>query len=342
MSLRNRPMRPKDVRECVEFVAAHPFVGPRYGNAIEDLRSSWLRLLSCNGFCSAIVFEEELDGAAPRMFGVGVTVFISDNFLRELKTPPGFWMSPEIARRVARGDHSPLLSQKEIQEANSQGGLNLAVWHACVGLEDTQRTEVWTELMTAFLDHHRGYLLKELLVQAESPEHLEGVRNTGGFLFKPEESRYGDLDGRDLRELVSEAHIMGLTREMALGHRGSWVGSLFSYEPPQFCFNVSEQRLLISALGGGTDEVLSDDLGISLSAVKKTWRSIYDRVAGCLPELIPGNSQPDGEASKRGRDKKQRLIAYLREHPQELRPVSRKLLQQRPARGQGSIHDNPV
>jgi hypothetical protein len=135
---------------------------------------------------------------------------------------------------------------------------------------------------------------------------------------------------------------MGLTREMALGHRGSWVGSLFSYEPPQFCFNVSEQRLLISALAGGTDEVLSDDLGISLSAVKKTWRSIYDRVAGCLPELIPGNSQPDGEASKRGRDKKQRLISYLREHPQELRPVSRKLLQQRPARGQGSIHDNPV
>jgi DNA-binding CsgD family transcriptional regulator len=339
MSLRHRPMRPKDVRECVEFVAAHLFVGPRYGNAISDLRPAWIRLLSGNGFSSAIVFEEELDGVAPRILGVGVTVFVSDNFLRELKTPPGFWMGPEIARRVALGDHSPLLSEKEIQEANTQGGLNLAVWHACVGLEDTQRTEVWTELMTTFLDHHRGFLLKELLIQGESPEHLEGVRNTGGFLFRPEEGRYGDLDGRDLRELASQPHIMGLTREMATGHRGSWVGSLFRYEPPQFGFSVSEQRLLLSALAGGTDEELSDDLGISLSSVKKTWRSIYDRVATCLPELIPGNALPDGEASKRGKDKKQRLISYLREHPQELRPVSRKLLQQSVSSGRHSQKD---
>ena len=77
---------------------------------------------------------------------------------------------------------------------------------------------------------------------------------------------------------------------------------------------------------GGTDEELSGELGISLSTVKKTWRSIYDRVAACLPELIPSNSQPNGDASKRGRDKKQHLIAYLREHPEELRPVSRSLL----------------
>jgi hypothetical protein len=251
-------------------------------------------------------------------------------------------MSPEIARRVARGDHSPLLSQREIQEANSHGGLNLAVWHACVRVEDNQRTEVWTELMTAFLDHHRGFLLKELLVQGESPEHLMGLQNSGGHLFKREEGRYGSLDGKDLRELALEAHIMGLTREMALQRLGSWVGSLFLYEPPLFGFNVSEQRLLISALAGGTDEELSDDLGISLSAVKKTWRSIYDRVAVCVPELIPNNSQQDGEASKRGRDKKQRLISYLREHPQELRPVSRKLLQQRPVRGQGGIHGHPA
>jgi hypothetical protein len=342
MSIRNRPMRPKDVRECVEIVAAHPIVGPRYGGAIEDLRSAWLRLLSCNGFCSATVFEEKLDGAATRIIGVGVTVFISDEFLRELKTSPGFWMSSEIARRVARGDLSPLLSQREIQEANAQGGLNLAVCHACVRAEDNQRTDLWTELMTAFLDHHRGFLLKELVAQGESPEHLEGLRNTGGFLFHFREGRYGDLGGMDLRELALKVHIMGLTREMALRHLGSWVGSLFLYEPPQFGFNVSEQRLLTSALAGGTDEQLSDDLGISLSAVKKTWRSIYDRVAVCLPELIPNNSQLDGEASRRGKDKKQRLISYLREHPQELRPVSRKHLQQRPARGQGGFHDHPA
>ena len=66
---------------------------------------------------------------------------------------------------------------------------------------------------------------------------------------------------------------------------------------------------------------------ISLATVKKTWRLIYDRVAACSPELIPGNFAADDGANTRGKEKKQRVIAYLREHPEELRPVSRKLLQ---------------
>lgn len=342
MSIRYRPMRPKDVRACVEIIAAHPMVSRRYGKAIADLRTAWLRLLSSNGFCSAVVFEEVEEGVdrtRPRMLGVGVTVFVSDDFLREVKTPPFFWIGPELAKRVARGDHSPLLSQKQFQEANTQGGLNLVTWHACIRMEDIKRTEVWKELMAAFLVEHRGFLLKELVANGESPEHLEGLRNTGGFLLKSTDSCYGDFEGKNLHDIVLEPHVAGLTREIALRQLGSWIGSLFLYEPPQFGFSRSEQRLLLSALAGGTDEELSDDLGISLSTVKKTWRSTYDRVAACLPELIPSNSQSDGKTSKRGSDKKQHLISYLREHPQELRPVSRNLLRQSAAPGRRSRKD---
>jgi hypothetical protein len=331
MSIRHRSMRPHDVRECVEIVAAHPIVGPRYGSAIADLGPALLRLLASNGFASAVVFEE-VGEAGCRMVGVGITAFLSDNFLRELKTPPFLWMGPELARRVAGGDHSPLLSLRQTQQANSQGGLNLAVWHACVREEDVDRVEVWTELMTAFLEEHVGFLLKELVAQGESPQHLEGIRNTGGLLFGPQDARYGAFDGTRLHELVLQPHIVGLTREMALRQLGSWIGTLFQYETPQFGFSRSEQQLLLAALPGGTDEELSNDLGISLSAVKKTWRSVYGRVEACRPELIARGSGSNGEGSKRGRDKKQHLISYLREHPHELRPVSRRLLHQRPAR----------
>lgn len=330
MSIRHRPMRPKDVLECVEIVAAHPIMGPRYGCAIADLGPAWSRLLSCKGFCSTAVFEE-VGKTGPQILGVGISVFVTDAFLRELKTRPFFWIGPELAKRVARGNHSPLLTQGQIQEANSLGGLNLVVWQACIRIEDIARVEIWNELMLAFLEYHRGFLLKELVAQGESMQHLEGIRNTGGFLLKSGDVCFGDFDGKPFQELLLEPHIVGLTREMALKQLGSWIGSLFLYQPPQFGFSGSEQRLLLSALAGGTDEELSDDLGISLSTVKKTWRSAYDRVAACLPELIPNNSQPDSEASKRGRDKKQHLISYLREHPQELRPASRKLLQQRAA-----------
>ena len=43
-----------------------------------------------------------------------------------------------------------------------------------------------------------------------------------------------------------------------------------------------------------------------------------------------------GRGKGRGKQKKQRLLDYLREHPEELRPVSRKLLRQT-ARG----NENP-
>lgn len=104
------------------------------------------------------------------------------------------------------------------------------------------------------------------------------------------------------------------------------MGSLFIYGLPQFRFSRGEQCLLLSALAdGGTDEELSDNLGISVSAVKQTWRSIYERVATCLPELVLGVSPADVQTS-RGKQKRHRVLAYLREHPEELRPVSRKLL----------------
>ena len=115
---------------------------------------------------------------------------------------------------------------------------------------------------------------------------------------------------------------------MAFSNSASWLGSLFVYySPPRFGFNRSEQRLLVAALEGGTDKEVSDVLGISLFAVKKTWRIIYERVATCQPEMVPANTQVDALTQDRGKQKKQRLLSYLREHPEELRPVSRKLLQ---------------
>jgi DNA-binding CsgD family transcriptional regulator len=291
-------------------------------------------LLRSNGFSGSAVFEEVEEGAArprPRMLGVGLGVFVFDDFLRALKTPPFFWIGPELARRVMRGD-SPVLSEKQVCEANSRGGLNLVMWHVCIREDDVKRAEVGADLMAAMFEHHRGYLLKELIGQADSLEHLEGMSNTGGHLFSAKDGRWGALDAANPNDILSQPHVSGLTREIAQNELGSWIGYLFLYEPPRFGFSRSEQRLLLSALAGGTDEELSDELGVSLSTTKKLWRSVYRRVAARDPELVPDDSQADGESSKRGRSKKQRLMAYLREHLQELRPVSRKLLEQQSAR----------
>jgi len=103
------------------------------------------------------------------------------------------------------------------------------------------------------------------------------------------------------------------------------VGSLFDYQPPRFWFSASEQRLLIHSIRERTETngVLAKELRVSLPTVKKMWLSIYDRVAEHAPELTAGDGK-SGVDGKRGKEKRRRLLAYLQNHPEELRPVLRR------------------
>jgi hypothetical protein len=316
-------MQPRDVSRCVEILASHPILGPRYGTSIEYLPTAIERVLGCDAAVT-IVFEE-LQKSNTRFVGAGMAVFVSDDFLRAVKSAPSFWIGPELAKRIARGA-SPLLSNSEVRDANSTVGLNLVVWHDSSHPEDLQRAEVGTAAMNAFDESFRGYRLREIVAQADCFEHLWIMRNAGGLYFDRIRQRYGDFPKVSKDDFSAEPRRVGMTRELALTHGASWVGSLFLHKPPQFGFRRGEQRQLRAALAGRTDEELSDGLGCSPSAVKSNWRTIYDRVAAHRPDLVPDRSRVDGQAHGRGKQKKQRLLDYLREHPEELRPVSRKLL----------------
>jgi hypothetical protein len=147
---------------------------------------------------------------------------------------------------------------------------------------------------------------------------LEATFRMGNLFLSSVDGTYIDYIEKTPQELLSVPHFIGISRELALSRLGTWIGSLFIYEPPHLGFRPSEQRLLLAALRGGRDEDLAHELGLSLSAVKKRWLSIYERVAACDSRIIPiAHSGHDG-ASERGKEKKQRLLAYLREHPEEL------------------------
>ena len=329
MSFRARQMQPKDVRECAEIIAAHPVIGARYGPAISDLRVAWLQLLRSKAK-TATVFEK-LEESRARLCFVGVSVFVSDDFIRELKTPPLCWFGPNLAKRIARGD-SPLLSEKQFADANTRGGLNLLVWEGCFHPEFKNDIELPRAVMDTFVAHHRGFQLKELISsELESAERLEWTLRSGSLFWDPENGHYTESMRSSPEEAVRRPHRVGLTRELELSRRpwsASWVGTLFDYHPPRCGFSPSEQRLLLLALSGeaGTDQELADALDISLPRVKKLWLSVYRRVSDCVPELIQDRSQLRAGPSERGKEKKRHLLAYLREHAEELRPVSRKLL----------------
>lgn len=99
----------------------------------------------------------------------------------------------------------------------------------------------------------------------------------------------------------------------------SWIGGAFVWSKPRFQFSPTEQRSLMLALRGLSDEGIATAGGISRSTVKKRWDSIFGRVAEADPEMF---DTPSAERStpRRGREKRGLLLHYLRTHPEELTP----------------------
>jgi hypothetical protein len=166
--------------------------------------------------------------------------------------------------------------------------------------------------------------------QAESVGRLKWAVDAGGLFWDPAKARYVDSPRKNAEEFVRKPHVVGITRELEFARLGSWVGTLFDYLPPRFGFSRSEQRMLLAALAGksGTDEELAVALAVSLPTIKKMWRSVYRRMAEVQPKMVRDSARSG--AAERGKEKRRHLLAYLRDHPEELRPVSQKHLQQQP------------
>ncbi|MBS0433168.1 MAG: hypothetical protein JSS21_12310 [Proteobacteria bacterium] len=328
LPLRWRPMQPADVDACVEIVAAHPVIGPRYGADIEDLARAWRRLLGSAAVTHAVF--EQLDRNRARIVGVGFSVFVRDEFMREIKTPPLAWVGPELAKRVA-GRDSPVLTDDEVRDANSGEGLSEVVWEGTGTPEFARTMAFYHHLVGAYVEAHRGFLLKEMITaQAESAERLRWVVEAGGLHWDAARQCYETTSSEPPETIAAQPHLVGITRELESVRPGSWIGTLFDYHPPRFGFSRGEQQLLLAALSGpcGTDRELAASLGLSLPTIKKMWNSIYLRVAARDPELVPDPAHAESGTGERGPEKRRRLLAYVREHPEELRPHSRKLLEQ--------------
>lgn len=321
MTIRWRPMQPRDVSECAEIVASHPVIGPRYGTTIAKLRPAWTRILGSEAVIM-VVFEE-IKGTRTTICGAGVAVFVHDEFLRELKMRP-FWIGPELAKRIVDGI-SPVLSDKQFREANSSSGLNHVTWEGIVRPDYEENSELRRKLANALIMEQRGLFLNEAIAnQMDSVERLRWTLEVGALMWDPVEGSYVNRAAKDPHKFVKNPHIVGISREAEARRPGTWVGAIFEYTPPRCGFSVAEQRLLSAALAGATDQELSSNLAISISTVKKNWMSIYKRAASTLPDVVPDGSPVDGGTAERGKEKRRYLLAYLREHPEELRPHSRK------------------
>lgn len=314
MPLRYRPMCTGDIAVLIDVVVHDPIMSPRYRGA-EGILEAALRKLIGNDALLGFIFEV-VDERDSGLAGFGIRAFVSDDFARDATTPPFRWIGRDLADCVVRGEPA-VLSNAELRRRNHSGGLNAFVWFGWIDPKYRSRLDVLNGFMTAFVETNRGYQIKELISQNEQAESLESTLRAGGLMLT-DQGQYTETAMQPASEVVMQPHCMHLTKELALRRAASWVSTLFVYEPPCIFFSASEQRLLLAAMNGRTDEELAQQLHLSVSAVKKTWRQIYERAGRQLPDMNPAGS------GERGKGKKQQLLAYLREHLEELRPLPRR------------------
>jgi hypothetical protein len=77
--------------------------------------------------------------------------------------------------------------------------------------------------------------------------------------------------------------------------------------------------LLQAALEELTDDELAQRLNVHVGTIKKRWLEIYNRLSEKLPNLLLKYEAADDSPS-RGKQKRHHVLAYVREHPEELRP----------------------
>jgi len=318
MDLTYREAEVRDFDACRVLMQDQQYYSQDAWAALPTLWRQWL----VSGALNAAVMEYRAGSSGPRIIQFGMSVFVTDQFLADVRTDGTPHLGSRLVDQVLAG-RSPVLGLPAIRAPNSGDGLNLLVIHfGFSGREWTpeQHLLITSRLPESFFWLHQGYNLREILIEFYSEPLVQFCR-AAGFLLRSDYQDFYLKQGLPLPSDEQHPRLLGLTREEAAANPGVNIAKLFPYHVPRFFFSYGEQKVLLQALLGRNDEEIAASLDVALSTVKKRWAAIYDCVAGQLPEMLPEAALPSGLLQKRGHEKRRQFLTYLRQHPEELRPA---------------------
>jgi hypothetical protein len=173
-------------------------------------------------------------------------------------------------------------------------------------LNANQLAEVQALLGTSFVEHFAGYRFNRVLKEAIGPSNIALARATGTYRLVAEFKS-------------SDSALVVVTPQSVVAAPYSVAAKMYRYQEPVLRLSPAEQNLLAAALSGKTDAELSAVLGLSIEAIKKRWMSIFDRVDEFKADIL---TRTDEDSDGRGPQKRHRVVAYVRNHPEELRPFA--------------------
>lgn len=309
----SRSTRTEDLAQCQALITDR-FAYNR--QELSALRTMWHHIMVTESGISRVICDSESD----RVLAFGISGFVHDfdaDAMREVRDPI---RGRSIFRRWD-AKLPILLNEEQIARANSEQGLNCVVLHhGYADLESPKREELWLALAEAFFGAHRGLFLRS----------FSHTIFTGGWMMPffqkgtlEVEYEFSDLEAKVAGVPASSCPVVYIevTAEKAKKTVGNlFLSRLFVFPPKALLdLNRSERALLRFALEGHTDKVLADILGVALSTIKKRWRIIQSTVRTKLPGVLP-EAEFSLRIDSRGCEGRRHILAYVRDHPEELFP----------------------
>lgn len=305
-----------DLDQCLALVAGRFLYDAK---SLDSLRRMWSAIITSK--CGSISVAVD-DTANSQVLAFNAVVFAPDTSVESYHRG----MCPSVGYTMLQAwsaGESAFLTREEIANANAGAGLNRVVCHlGCMDLGSDAVNEDF-QYGTDYLSLNllRGWNLRTFTLEifTRYPESEQAIGEANGFKvvrYTPDQLLAAGIQGDD------EPLLWISTRKDTAGlAAGTVQGAIFrTYTPPRFRFTSLEQELLQHACDGHTDQSLSKLLNISLTATKKLFRTIYEKVEESLvrPDLLPVR-EPLSDGT-RGHEMRRHLLIYLRDHPEELRP----------------------
>jgi hypothetical protein len=297
-----RPVRDIDLEACLDIEPRH--LGAELVGQQKAL-AAWRWMLRSPAFEGA-VFELETPDAGCEIVGFGAAAFVLSSFVNDEVENPQPGLNARIVASIV--DHRPvLLDYEQLREENTNSQLQLVVLSSIwkQPLDAVEMGEGIALMGSVFVRHFIGYRISRILYEAIGENEVKVHDATGVSRF--------------VRKYDDDRALSNITRESAFSLTGSSVSTLFVDRLPALRLTEADQRLLRAALDELTDEDLAQQLRVHVGGVKKRWSKIFDRISDVRPDILfDCHDSTDGRT--RGKQKRHRVLAYIREHPEELRP----------------------
>ncbi len=299
-----RPITESDLTECLDIQPA--CLGDQIVGRSIALRV-WKTLLNNPSFLANVI-ESEHPLKGHKIVACGMGVFVTKAFADgEIQKP-----RPGLNSRIIAGlaaEAPVVLSSAQIGDGNAGEGIDFVnmygTWRDGIMNAD-QLAEAQALLGTSFVEHFTGYRFNRVLKEAVGHASIALAQATGTYRLIAEFQE-------------TESALVVVTRESVLTAPYSVAAKMYRYQAPVLRLRPAEQKLLAAALAGKTDAELSADLGLSIEAIKKRWMSVFARIDEYKPEIL---NDAGLDSDGRGPQKRHRVAAYIRAHPEELRPFS--------------------